>query len=107
MTIKDYITDKVKALRFELSASDLSDINKVVPIDAENTDENERMALGVLADKILPFYIDNVPSSITESGYAQSWKENLERFYSWLCDYLGKENRYVKVSKISDASDIW
>lgn len=108
MTIKDYITDKVKALRFNLSTSDLSDINKAVSLVAEDTDENIKKALLVLATKIIPFYYANVPTSISESGFSMSWKNDMSNFYRWLCKELDiEDNLSDNVSKISDASNIW
>lgn len=108
MTVKDYITDKVKALRFNLSASDLSDINKAVSLDGEDTDENINKALYVLATKIIPFYYANVPTSVSESGFSMSWKNDISNFYKWLCKELGiDDNLSDNVSKISDASEVW
>lgn len=107
MKIKDYITDKVKALRFELSASDLSDISKSVSLDEEDTEENIKKTLQVLATKIIPFYYANVPASISESGFSMSWKNDMSNFYKWLCKELGIEDNLNDVSKISDASENW
>lgn len=92
MTIKDYITAKLKPLRLTLSEADWDDIDKDISVEAENTPENIDRAFRSLAVNVLPFYV-NQAKSVSENGFSISFDgEGLFTFYDWLCSKLNIDN---------------
>ncbi len=96
MTIKEYITAKLKSLNIILSAADWVDIDSMILVDAEATPENIDLSLRVLAVDVLPFYVNQAKSeSISENGFSRSVSfdiNGLLTFYNWICKRYGIDN---------------
>jgi hypothetical protein len=104
MTVRDYITLKLKPVRLTLTDADWSDLAKAVDLDGVDTDVNIRKACVALATKVLPFYV-NQASSVTENGFSATYNEKgLTVFYKWLCRFTGMDDTLSAGSTIEDTS---
>lgn len=107
MTIRQYITSKFQSFGINLSEADLFDIYLSVDFDEDMTKENRNLVYKIIAKDIIPHLL-NRPKSISENGFSVSYDtDDLLRYHAWLCKEVGIEDTLNKVSKISDASDLW
>lgn len=113
MTIRAYISDKLKAYGIsEAQLVDLS-ISSGLNLDFDVTD-NDPAAIGIaltqaLEECILAPHMSNV----SESGFSMSWNyESVGKYYLWLCRKWGLTPNddvmaMIGLSTIIDRTDNW
>lgn len=113
MTIRAYITDKLKA--YGITEAQLIDLSVSSGLDLDsNVTEFNTNAVGIALTQTLEECI-LAPrlSSVSESGFSMSWNyESVGKYYLWLCrkwgvppndDVLGM----LGISTIIDRTDNW
>lgn len=112
MTLRDYITGKLKA--FGITEASLADLSfKGYALDANLNAEDEQMVGQALVSVLEEVMLAPRTSSVSESGFSLTWDfSDLGRYYLWLCKRFGiTPNTDVTgaagLSMLTDKTDLW
>lgn len=113
MTIREYISEKYRALG--LSEAHLVDmtIANGLDLDDEYTADNRKTVMCAMISVIEEFIFEPRLTNVSESGFSESWDfANIAKYYWWLCRQCGVKAdtdilSALGISTIVDKTNIW